>query len=380
MKSRLMLLAGIISLADTAAAQTTTEAQDITVLKARIRQLEEENARKDSIISSLQKETSRTAAAQPRTKKNTPSTPAANTETTIPTETETTPKEDIFTRKMKEYHLSLRQSAFDKAALKKPSQIQYTSAEDGEDSYAIDAGLTWNLTGFFGAEEPRYGEYSLLTEYHRNSLGKSKKNTLFFGLLGQYDIGNIATDPFVHQFDVKALYKRDSVAHTRNFIADVMYWPFIRRAPGAGAESINFGSYWGPDDFLILSQPGLGLQYETGGDPGGSAIRGKFAFDLAFYPFAKTLGVSQGTDRIAGPLEITASYQAWAGLDRSGSFRNQDSYQELFTASINYYFGTYSDKLEQRPFAIGLDYVNGESPEEGFEDDQYWRVGFKAMF
>ena len=166
-------------------------------------------------------------------------------------------------------------------------------------------------------------------------------------------------------------------------MAQITYWPFVARSNTDSYLSPTIGGAFGPTWMPIVFQPGVAFQFEDSNNVdklgfGGETWRGKGILDLAFYPFADRLNGNDPSQ--IGPFEILLSYNVWWNLDASGGFATRDSEHEAFTVRANYYFGPYSDDLSQRPFAFGVDYVNGEDPEEGFDDDDYWMLGLKAMF
>jgi hypothetical protein len=114
--------------------------------------------------------------------------------------------------------------------------------------------------------------------------------------------------------------------------------------------------------------PRIALQSEQADDlvaaaPSGSVTRLKASLDLALYPFNR---------KHKKNIEVLVGYQTWFNQSRSGPFADYAKRQELFTASLNVYLDS-----GQR-FAIGLDYTDGENPEDGKEDQTVTSLSFKV--
>jgi hypothetical protein len=117
-------------------------------------------------------------------------------------------------------------------------------------------------------------------------------------------------------------------------------------------------------------QPTAGVQFEYGDDVemtgvSGETFRGKLGIDLALYPFHETLKQR---------LELIAGYQFWINLGQSGGFEIREDDYCLTTFSVNWYL----DK--EKHFALGLDYLEGDNPQEAFFDDEYWRLSLKVKY
>lgn len=297
--------------------------------------------------------------------------------------------EDSLTKAIREGHLSVRQSAVEQSKLSKPASFQYTDPNGGEETYNVDIGLTWNLsqlTGntltFGGEKTSGIADYSIFAEYHRDNRTSAEKDSFQAGGLLSATIGDVSTDRFVNYFDLKAAYKNDRVNTADGFLGSFTWWPYVGRR-GDSFLAPNIGGVFGPEWLPMVVQPGLGVQYETASDidksgRSGNVFRGKAIGEMAFYPFADRLSAGNSTQ--LGPLELTAGYELWDNFNTSGGFSARTDNHTLFTASLNYYFGSVDDELDKSPFAIGLDYVNGENPEEGFKDDDFWRLGLKVIF
>jgi hypothetical protein len=284
------------------------------------------------------------------------------------------------------YQLSLRYSSTDQTALKKPATLQFVAPEDKQSSYSIDAGLTWGLSDYFETGfsfEDSLWSYSAFAEYHKNSLINKEKDSFLTGGQLQAAIGDIQNGTKAIQIDGRVVYKKDNVSTSDGLIAESMFFPLIGTKDATRPFVPKIGGYWGSQNLILLLQPGLGIQYEAASTVdktgrSGSTLRGKASIDFAVYPLAQYL--RGDSNDVIGPLELVTSYVHWENFERAGGFIGRDHNHALLKASCNYYFGGYDEKLEKRPFAIGIDYVHGDNPEEGFSSQSFYQVGLKLLF
>lgn len=194
-----------------------------------------------------------------------------------------------------------------------------------------------------------------------------------------------------HWIDGKLVYKKDDVADSEGFLGESMYWPLISRRRGGSRLAPNIGGVFGPEWFEMVIQPGVGLQVETGDSvfgtgASGEILRGKFVGRVAAYPFATMFRDNAPVAELYDPgyergrLEIAAEYIYWQDFASSGGYDLIDDSLGQFSASANYFFGPWISQNKSRPFALGLEYLNGDNPEEGFFDDKYWRLSLKIFY
>ncbi len=268
--------------------------------------------------------------------------------------------------------LRLRQSAVNPSTREKPASFQFNVPKDAANSYAVDLALSWHPEGKSGTYEngTAYSlEGSPFIEWHRQTQSENEQNTLLMG--GSYSYVHMPSKVFSLTNIGSVKFKDDRILTGQGYYVTWGLMPLYQKwYIGRSTKS---------ELFPVTFFPFVDLQFEGADDvltdqvdammnpikERGSTARAKFAIEAYAQPLSKLLN-----DR----LELSATYSHWVALSRSGGFNHRDPNPTLFQASLNYYLS--SDNTA----AIGVDFRDGENPEEGFDDQQFLSVAFKLKY
>lgn len=268
--------------------------------------------------------------------------------------------DDLFADFQKKFRLSVRQSVADKNAVEKPATFHWVHSNDagGSSSSSIDAGLT------FRALDTTTLMVGPTAEYHRQTLTSKKQDNLQLGATAYYILGD-QTEGLSSHHQLTVTYKDDRYTTGESVLAKITT-SFLNPKLDLG-----FGTMVSIGSLRIVWQPAFGLQREEAENVrktglGGSTTRGYAHLDLALYPFGKQL---------RNRLEIASRQTLWRGFSRSAAFASlYDRDQSLFTVSATLFFDP------ARHFGLGIDYQNGENPEQGLQNQETTTLGLKVKF
>lgn len=256
------------------------------------------------------------------------------------------------------HKISIRQSVKDNNTIGKSASFSVVNAA-GQDSHeAIDAGITVEA---FGGTHYSVSPY---IEQHRKTDPSSRKDNLQAGGTFIFYHGNVENE-IVHYMQASIAYKEDDVASSHGSVYKITYTPLYNLQ-----EAWAIGAWRGPDQWRYLWQPNLGLGYEKSNDVRKSGIAGSTyrAFgniEIGIRPFAKSLGNS---------LELVANGTSWHGLSHSGAFDSLGDHDSFITVSINQYID------DAQHASVGLEYVNGDNPEQGLLDQEATTLTLKIKY
>lgn len=275
---------------------------------------------------------------------------------------------DAIDRFTKEYGLKIRQSIKDQNQISKPATFQWVSPSDSDDSYSVDIGASINL---LPATSTLIDQWYIgpSIEYHKNTLSTASKDSLLAGANFIYSEGvsfdhEGKMDPWMDYIYGSLLYKDDHIHAKDSFFSDLNYAPLsLRLFIGLRKPLI-------PDLLEFAWQPSVGIQFERSEDVdrtgnSGDALRGRASVDAAFYPFSSALD---------NRLELIGTFTYWNRMSDSGAYAERSKNLSAFKATANWYLD------EKDHFAIGLDYVEGDNPQEAFFDDETWKLSLKIQF
>lgn len=240
-------------------------------------------------------------------------------------------------------YISFRQSIEDKKFIEKPATLQFVHPSDGtKDSYSIDAGLTWNLY------KTSHWLIGPTAEYHKQTQSSKEQENFQAGATVIFIAGDV-TEGVALYTQGSVTYKRDKIQVDEGSLTKLNITPLF--VPWALGRDI------GSELFRVTWQPTIGVQYETASDvlksgESGNVFRGYGSIEVAFYPFAKSLRRN---------LSIVISDTNWPNFSRTGGYN--DKYgkdNNLFRVTSSYYFD------DKQHVGIGIDFKNGENPEQGF--------------
>jgi hypothetical protein len=255
-------------------------------------------------------------------------------------------------------HLTLAQSVFDKNSIQKPAAFQFVLPSGGTNSYAIDAGLTWN--GLYGEWLGSLWEVGPSIEYHRNTQTKTPQNTFQAGLSIVDGFGDPAT--VFHYVQAVVKYKNDRINSGQG--AQV----FLSYTLANWDLAVGFAR--GPGSLQYMWQPTVGIQYESADDVfktkrSGEVGRVKGHLEAGLYPFGEKLQKS---------IELVAQETYWYDAAQEGAYDGRQRGHNLFQASGTYWIDATHN------IGIGTDYSRGDNPEQGLARQETVILSLKAKF
>jgi len=254
--------------------------------------------------------------------------------------------------------LSLRQSELDKNAIEKPATLQFVHSSSKGDSYAIDAGLTISVY-----ETDRWF-IGPLVEYHRKTETSKEQNNFQAGLTVINIYGDVSEGHALYtQGSLK--YVKDKITAGEGLLTKINVTPLYPDWWMGSARKI------GLLDLKVIWQPTVGVQYETTNNvlktgEHGSAARAFGSIEVGIYPFAEALRSN---------LEIVVRNNYWRNINQTGGYKSKyDQDHNLFQTGLTYYFDS------SRHFGIGIDYSEGENPEEGLLEQANTILSLRLKF
>jgi hypothetical protein len=283
----------------------------------------------------------------------------------------------------------LRESVFDAKSIAEPARITYVRPGSGDDTYAIDAGVAFNLITYSPGNWQL--DWRLGAEYHRDSAAASLKDVWTTGVLFDLAIGNPATSANTFLINGDIRYKDDTVADLRSAVVSLELLPIIaalkidtlnevpmRQSP-VGADGKSSPS----EQRGILAwrwQPFVGLLEESSLDTAanvekGHQIVGRYGAEVQIFPLFRWV-----RDRV----ELTARYTAWSTLDSTGVY-DGDDFSAFYQVGLKYWFDTPtpvggSETRKKMRIGLGLLYENGDNPELSLRDTDQLTFSLTAIF
>ena len=277
-------------------------------------------------------------------------TPGATTGT--PQEAAPTPVADWFLN-----HVSIRQSLKDRNTINKPASAYLTLPREGDATKEVNGAVSIALT-------PPNPEFSagLGIQFNENTALDSRQNALKVGLDSNWlrSFGPVERPTFFSDLTVLAGYKGNGEKHADGISADV-YWTFS--APAARCPwcpQLDIGGW-------LNYLPMIGVEHERVIHATGSAIEGSVTRSL----LELTVNVFPLRPAVGKRLTLTADM----------AYRYD--VQSLLGGDRRHPFGAFSASYGLDPhniFLIGVDYVRGENPDEGFEGQRFARLSLKVQF
>jgi hypothetical protein len=268
--------------------------------------------------------------------------------------------------------LMLRKSVFDKTELQQPAAFQWVKPSGGGSSYAIDAGLTWNVLNYL----ERTTNFNYLVshflfgpsvEYHRNTQIKSLQDTFEAGGTALYVGGPSGYDQFGYYLQATGQYKDDRINTGKGAQVLLSGAP---RCKALAMGGVATDSMWDPGWLEWTWQPMVGLQYASADDvfktnKSGEVGRLKGNVALGVYPFGK---------RLEQQIEGDVSETYWYDEAQEGAYDGHGRGHNLFEATGTYWFDVAQNA------GVSIDYTRGENPEQGFSRQETVTLSLKAKF
>jgi hypothetical protein len=258
----------------------------------------------------------------------------------------------------KKYQLSIRQSELDKNNIEKPALLQFVHPSDSskDDSYLVDIGITYKW------KDTAEWLVGPTAEYHRHTETSKEQDNIQAGLKGIYIYGDITKELTMYtQASLK--YKKDRIVTGEGMLAKLDIAPL--------KTDWGLGSDIGPKEAKFLWEPTIGIQYETASDvlktgQSGEVVRTFSNLEVGFFPYATSLRRN---------LQLIVRDSYWYNINRAGGYSS--AYKKdhnLFQTGVTIYFD------ESQHFGLGVDFFNGENPEQGLLKQKATMVTLKAKF
>lgn len=262
------------------------------------------------------------------------------------------------------YEWSLQQHSRDKNLTNKPAIIQYTNPDSGDSSYAIHASLQGTLI-----PEKGNWEYSIATEWHKNTLTKKEQDTQSLSLSAEGSWGDI-TKGWAIIPDMSLAYKKDRINDTESSLL-ILETGYIYGKAGIN-KLIGFSQlqwYWSP--VLALEEEYVFEAKDNG--PTGNIIRAFGQLTVQIYPWFKSLD--------NGRLSMYASYSYWQDLSEDSEIDDGNDNHDLIKYGLSWRL-TKKLKPNEKKIAVflSLDRVDGENPRTNQPDQKYTMISIGFQY
>lgn len=256
------------------------------------------------------------------------------------------------------YSITLTQSSSDKNTSSKGALLQYTSPEDGDDSYSIDAALSF----IYKPASSTTSEYSIVVEGHKNTLTDSEQDTLSYKLNGFFN--PICYKHLGGGICAKKINSTVSLEHKSNFVDDTDSIQVVNEWYALDKDLRMFEK---PGDTILQLNPKIGLEYEdiTDSDEAknGTEFRLFSQFEVELVPFPKNEELKK--------FSLVWTYQYWESFGESGVF------EEL---KGSYFSNQYKLKykiLEKKEVETSLEFIKfkGSNPRTSLDFNEYRQLG-----
>jgi len=251
--------------------------------------------------------------------------------------------------------LEIRQNTNVKRDVAKPAFITFTVPDEGSNTYQIGLGALVPLksTDLF--------DLDALIDYQRNNATDSEQDVLKVGATGERQVWAMETGG--HQqaplITFRGDFKRDGVKETNGWQGAVGYTHLFRGAHSAIVPNLphRFGKA-----LETLYMPYGGLEFEGDDSEDESTVTrlvGQVSLSLVPAPV-----------KLESELEFIVSY----------AFRKDVQHPSASTDTTHPLFGfeaNYLKKVGRAAIGFGVSYLNGEDPDEGFAQQQYWEFSLK---
>ena len=245
----------------------------------------------------------------------------------------------------------LRAHSSDKNKIGKPATVQYVDA-DSEDSYSIDAALTYLFLS--SASET---DWSLGIEAHKDTLIDKEQDTLEFYVSA--DRQWLSKKANTLSMAITPKYQRNGEKDSESFLLISEFWGSV--------DSLRLNGF-GPGDSYWYWAPTFGIEYENvledDDDQEGDLFRIYGQMEVAGWI-------------IKDELSFSLSHSVWRDVSKDDDLGIADDTHELSEASIKYSLGETKSGGE---FSIAVDWLNGENPRTKKQDQRYTRLSFGVKF
>lgn len=256
-------------------------------------------------------------------------------------------------------NVKIRQTTIDKNAIKKPASFQFIIPGNKSigNSYLIDLGITY--------EGCQVGAWAISPtfEYHRNTLIEKPQNNLQAGITAFAILGDVTEPGFVLVPQLSIKYKYDKFRTDDAMISKLELTGLYPR--------LAIGNLRGPIPVRYLWQPTVGIQYESAANVQKTGMKGEVLrlignLEFALYPYAT---------KMRRNIELVLRITYWNNVVRSGASKDVTSSDQHLK-----YVGLLIYLDDGQHAGFGIDYSNGENPEQGLANQETTTISFKLKF
>lgn len=263
--------------------------------------------------------------------------------------------------------ITLRQSFQTVNEKAEPAFITYTNPKHAPNSWAVNAAIGYHL------EPPK----AILIidpyfEFHRNTLIEKEQYNWQAGLSAEWQPQNLEAKGWTPVLIIAEKYNEDELKKVSSMQGNLYFTPLFKNKGGQARY------FWLPHATTNLGEqvqfyygPYVGLEHENRirtaeAAAGGSIYRFLLRITPSFYFRLKKDPVR---DRVA----VVVDYQYRNDFSKSVDDGSPDDHRYLTVSLMYTVFRTDNDKSAK----IGFDYVKGENPAKGFQEQSFYALAFK---
>ncbi len=270
--------------------------------------------------------------------------------------------------------ISLVKSYQSSAGKAKPAIASFTIPDQKDNSYLINAAIGLDISSLFLDRDSKLISISPHVEYNRNTLIDKEQNLFISGLAFDWVIPG--ERKFTPRIIASQKYSHNYEKQIQSLQGDILL------APKWIGFNTDFKNFWVPDNFVKAGEngtfgfeyvPSFGLEFDhrykaTADSLVGNIYRFVAKLETNIYLFPKF-----------DPDGKYLYYNCQLSVDYNyrNEFANSSSDplpgNDYLTVSLDYVLFK-NDDVDTR---IGIDYVNGSNPNQGFEKQNYYCLSFK---
>lgn len=256
--------------------------------------------------------------------------------------------------------LQIRQNTNTRRDIAKPAFVMFTIPEDAAATYQIGVGLLAPVVS------TTLVDVDVLADYQRNNAVDKAQHVFRTGVTGEWQAWEMAADLKHHAplFSFRGDFKNDAGKSSRDWQAAIGYTHLFQGQRRFAHPNLpyRFGT-----SLELLYVPLVSLELEQTVRARNHLEEGLTArlleqVSFEFFP---------APTRLEQRLEFLVTLAHRSDLRTPGNAT--DDSHPLFTFEAN----AFPIQAKRTQLGFGVTYVNGEDPDEGFEQQQYWQFSVK---
>lgn len=265
--------------------------------------------------------------------------------------------------------LSIRQSFDSKFEQGEPATLTIVFPQDTSSSNSYNVNLAIGIDLF---NENELFSLDPTFELNKNTLISKEQDVVKYGFAFEWDLLDMDDTNWTPNIFGKANYKNDEIRMTESLEAMIYLTPLFQ---GTGLSPTKFYIPERITDLGFLEfnyNPYIGIEYENKYSSDSETEEG--ITRLYFRLKANLLVLPDQTNR---NLSIAYNYYFRYDTEDSNNFNSRS--HPLTTVSLSYKFSEIAGKTNSSA-SIGIDYINGENPSNGFEEQEYFSLVLKLKY